>query len=86
MTDVMVRPNQIVGFEPDKGEVTFLMFAMSEKVVNRRVLFINFPSTISRVLMGEENVDDFIKQTKLITEGMINRYAVTVDTTEIFEN
>ena len=81
----MVKPNQIVEFNPDRGEVTFLMFAMSEKIVNRRVLFINFPSTIRRVLFGGEEVDDFIKNTRLITEGMVNRYAVTVDTSMVFE-
>lgn len=81
----MVRPNQIVRFEPDKGEVTFLMFAMSEKTVKRRVLFLNFPSTISDVLFGDMSVDDFIKEVELVTEGMVNRYAVTVDTSAVME-
>lgn len=75
----MVRPNQIVEFNPDKGEITFLMFARSVSQVQRRVLFINFPSTIIGVALQDRDVSDFIKRTELITEGRVNRYAVTVN-------
>lgn len=79
----MVRPNQIVEFDPENNEIGFLMFARSEPMVKRRVLFINFPSVIPDVLLGDKTVDDFVKRTKLITEGRVNRYEVVLDTSRI---
>lgn len=79
----MVRPNQIVEFDSERGEITFLMFAQNESQVERRVLWINFPGTILRTVLQGDKISDFIKETKLITEGMVNRYAVTVDSRKI---
>ena len=80
----MVRPNQIIRSDLDSGELTFLMFARSPEQVKRRVLFINFPSTIRRTMFGgDEEVDDFITEVRQVTEGTVNRYAVTINTTEI---
>jgi len=77
----MVRPNQII--EREGTEFTFLMFARSEGVVERRVLLINFPGqTISRFLSGED-LGEAVVNTELITEGNVNRYAVTIDTEKL---
>lgn len=71
----MVRPNQIVEFEPQES-ITFLMFARNEETVKRRVLWLNFPSTIRKTLLGDAEVDDFVENVQLQTGGMVNRYTV----------
>lgn len=77
----MVRPNQII--ERNGTEFTFLMFARSEGVVERRVLLINYPGkTINRFLSGED-LGEVVVNTELITEGRVNRYAVTVNTEKL---
>lgn len=79
----MVRPNQIVDFSIEDKTATFLMFAMSENVVKRRVILLNFPSKIRDIVLGEMAPDDFITDVELVTSGVVNRYAVTVDLGEI---
>jgi len=74
----MVRPNQIVEFRPESGQIGFLMFARNERVVKRRVVFINFPSVIPDVLIGGKTVDDYVSGVTLVTKGRVNRYKVTV--------
>jgi hypothetical protein len=75
----MVRPNQIINSNIDGGELTFIMFAQSEKQVKRRVVLINFPMRISSIVFGDKTADDYVTETKLISEGNVNRYAVTVE-------
>lgn len=75
----MVRPNQVISSNLDQNELTFIMFAQSEQQVKRRVLFLNFPSVIIPVMLGDAEIDDFIAQIQLVTEGMVNRWAVTID-------
>lgn len=79
----MVRPNQIIQSNLEDGELTFLMFARSVKQVKRRVLYLNFPSTIRSTILGDEDVDDFIKRVEVVTTGTVNRYAVTVNTSKL---
>jgi len=55
------------------------MFAQSEKQVKRRVVLINFPMRISSIVFGDKTADDYVTETKLILEGNVNRYAVTVE-------
>lgn len=76
----MVRPNQIIASNIQNGELTFIMFARTEEQVKRRVLLLNFPSLGLQALT---NPDDFVTNVQLVTEGMVNRYAVTVNTNAI---
>jgi len=75
----MVRPNQIVNSDPENKEFEFIMFARSEETVQRRVLAINFPSIyFKQVLFGDKEVQNFITNTTLVSEGRVNRYTVTL--------
>lgn len=76
----MVRPNQIIESNIEENELTFIMFARTEKQVKRRVLLLNFPSL---GLQAIKNPDKFVKRIQLVTEGMVNRWAVTVDTERV---
>jgi hypothetical protein len=79
----MVRPNQIIDSDLDRGEITFLMFARSAKKVQRRVLFLNFPGWFIKSKVSGEDPFNAIAGTELVSMGPINRYAVTVDIDEI---
>lgn len=79
----MVRPNQIISSDSEEGTLTFIMFARSEDMVKRRVLFLNFPRSAPRVLLGSKEVDDFVEEVQPVTEGMVNRYAVTLNVKDL---
>ena len=77
----MVRPNQII--ERDGDKLTFLMFARSKTQVKRRVLALNFPmSYFKRLLSGSTTTEPVTRVTQF-TEGKVNRYEVTVDTSKL---
>lgn len=80
---VMVRPNQIIRSDTARGRLTFLMFAQSEEQVKRRVVFTNFPKTVITTRTGETSIDDIVENVELVSDGVTNRYAVTVNTNEI---
>lgn len=69
----MVRPNQILS--RSGKELTFIMFARSESQVKRRVVALNFPG---KYLMSGLSTDA-VTNVEVISEGGVNRYAVTVD-------
>lgn len=77
----MVRPNQII--QATEDTFTFLMFARSESQVKRRVLLLNFPGKILPAILRGDDLDRFITEVTLQTEGIVNRYRVTVDLEEI---
>lgn len=75
----MVRPNQII--QREGSELTFLMFARSENQVSRRVVMLNFPGVyLRKVVLGDVAIGDLVTEVEKITEGTVNRYAVTLDT------
>lgn len=77
----MVRPNQVI--RSSETTLTFLMFGRSQNQVVRRVLMLNFPGTfVPKVLKGE-NLNKYIQDVTLATEGLVNRYQVTVDLSTI---
>lgn len=78
----MVRPNQIIQSDIENGTLTFIMFARSEEQVARRVLLLNFPGKGLKALI-EGRKDEIVKDVQLLTEAMVNRYAVTLNTGEI---
>lgn len=78
----MVRPNQIIDSNIETGELTFIMFAMTEEQVARRVLLMNFPFKGMRVLM-QGRKDEVVEDVEIFKEGIVNRYAVTLNTREI---
>jgi len=80
---IMVRPNQIIRSDTARGRLTFLMFAQSEAQVKRRVVFTNFPKTVITTRTGETSIDDIVENVELVSDGVTNRYAVTVNTNEI---
>lgn len=55
------------------------MFARSESQVNRRVVALNFPGKYLTSGLST----DAVTNTEIISEGMVNRYAVTVDVEEL---
>lgn len=59
------------------------MFARSKKQVKRRVLLLNFPGKILPILIEGGDLDKFIRKVETQTEGIVNRYRVTVDLNEI---
>lgn len=73
----MVRPNQIIS--STSNTLTFLMFARSEPQVKRRVLLLNFPGKMIPAVLKREDLDQYIRNVELATEGMVNRYKVTVN-------
>jgi len=78
----MVRPNQIISSDVEKGTLTFIMFAMTEEQVARRVLLMNFPVKGVKALL-EGRKDEIVENVEVFKEGMINRYAVTLNTGKI---
>jgi len=72
----MVRPNQIIA--STDTTLTFLMFARSEKQVKRRVMLLNFPG-LAIQLLKRGSLDQYVEGVELVTEGIVNRYEVTVD-------
>jgi len=79
----MVRPNQLVNLDTERKQATFLMFARSDGTVKRRTLLINFPSKIIDITLGGKTPSDFVSDVTKVTEGKVNRYAVTIDLNEI---
>lgn len=79
----MVRPNQIISSDIDKGELTFIMFAMSEPQIKRRVVALNFPGFYLRSTLKGDTPTDIVKDVRVVSSGMVNRYAVTIDTTKM---
>lgn len=80
----MVRPNQIISSDLEVGQFTFAMFARSESQVKRRVLLLNFPGIfVMETVLGDQQVDEFITNVRLISTGAVNRYAVAVDLNKI---
>ena len=71
----MVRPNQIIDSDVENKQLTFIMFARSEEAVKRRVLFLNFPG---KALMSGFDTSA-ISEVEVVSEGLVTRYAVTVD-------
>lgn len=69
----MVRPNQII--QRSGTELTFIMFARSEKAVARRVLLLNFPGKAIKSGLDDRAVEEV----EVLSEGMVSRYAVTID-------
>jgi len=78
----MVRPNQIIKSDVEKGTLTFIMFARSEEQVSRRVLLMNFPVNGFKALI-QGRKDEIVENIQLFNEGIVNRYAVTINTREI---
>lgn len=79
----MVRPNQVIRSDPARGRFTFIMFAQTEGQVKRRVVFANYPKTIITTRIGDTSIDDIVENVELVSDGVANRYAVTVNTNEI---
>lgn len=77
----MVRPNQII--ERDGKKLTFLMFARSKTQVKRRVLATNFPISYFMRMLSSSTTTEPVTSAKLFTEGRVNRYEVTVDTSKL---
>lgn len=77
----MVRPNQII--KSEGSNLTFLMFAQSENQVKRRVVALNFPGQFIMNLGDEDYVDEVVTNVELATQGMVNRYKVTLDTSRL---
>ena len=77
----MVRPNQII--ERNGKELTFLMFARSEEQVKRRVVALNFPTHYLSTFFSDASATEIVNNVELMTEGSVNRYAVTIDTADI---
>ena len=77
----MVRPNQIV--DRDGSKLSFMLFAQSEDQAARRALVVNFPRTLFSLVFGDLEVDNVVSNTELLTEGMVNRYIITVDTSQL---
>lgn len=75
----MVRPNQIIESDVEKKQLTFIMFARSEEQVKRRVLFLNFPGKAIRSGLDTSPITNV----EVVSEGMVKRYAVTVNLAEL---
>ena len=77
----MVRPNQIV--ERDGKELTFILFAQSKEQAARRAVAVNFPMAALSSLLGGRKIANAVTNTELLTEGMVNRYLIAVDTSQL---
>lgn len=75
----MVRPNQIISSDIKNGKLTFIMFARDESTVKRRVALLNFPGKFIMNLGNSSYVDQVVDNVELVSEGMVNRYAVTLN-------
>lgn len=74
----MVRPNQIIDSDVRNSTLTFIMFARDEEVAERRVLLANFPGKFIGNMLGGGEMKQKVSRTELVSEGLVNRYAVTV--------
>lgn len=79
----MVRPNQIIASDIDDNSLTFIIFAQSQKQAARRVMMVNFPVASIPLIVSGTGLTDPVTETRVVSEGTVNRYAVTVDTSRL---